>query len=251
MSVSLMKSSAKPHRHLSPAGPLSELRVSTRVGKQSKCLVVELKPRITASTIEIYDRVDGPIGTDEVLAKIRKRVICRLAPGAGPAEPAGFAIGEGLPRDGARTMRMRHRCAIQVDSLMEATPVTVGSPLPPQPNRAVEKPVPKRVHLRRKIRHFAPSALSCPCDTAHPPHPLGVMDSGLASKSAKPTCPRPGMTPRGPFGAGARFCPSCRPYRTTSQQCPALDLLPSRVTLRLKSCAWRQSAGIATMVSTC
>src|ERR1700730_726563 len=251
MSVSLMKSSAKPHRHLSPAGPLSELRVSTRVGKQSKCLVVELKPRITASTIEIYDRVDGPIGTDEVLAKIRKRVICRLAPGAGPAEPAGFAIGEGLPRDGARTMRMRHRCAIQVDSLMEAAPVTVGSQLPPQRQRAVEKPVPKRVHLRRKIRHFAPSALSCPCDTAHPPHPLGVMDSGLAGKSAKPTCQRPGNNATGPARSRGQVLPILQTVQHYPRQCPALDLLPSRVTLRLKSCAWRRSGGIATMVSTC
>src|ERR1700720_4359143 len=154
MSVSLMKSSAKPHRHLSPAGPLSGLRVSTRVGKQGKCLVVELKPRIIASAVKIYDRVDGPIGADEVLAEIRKRVICRLAPWAIPAEPAGFAIGEGLPGDGARTMRMRHRCAIQVDGLMEAAPVTVGSQVPPQRERAIEKPAPKRVHLSRNISHF-------------------------------------------------------------------------------------------------
>src|SRR5258706_13261954 len=96
---------------------------------------------------------------------------------------------------------------------MEAAPVTVGSQLPPQRQRAVEKPIPKRVHLRRKIRHFAPSALSCPCDTAHPPHPLGLWIPGPLASRLNRTCLRPGMTPVGPLGAGA--CPSCRPYNTT------------------------------------
>ena len=88
-------------------------------------MVVEIETRIGDPAIETHDRHDRRIRVDEVLAEIIKRMALCLAPGATPAEPAGFAIGESLAGDDSCPVRPRQWPTIKADRLVEAAAVPV------------------------------------------------------------------------------------------------------------------------------
>src|SRR5712692_2223550 len=127
-----------------PTGRMPECAVGARKGEQGKSLVIEIKARITPSTIEIDDGDDSAVVGDEMLLEIIERMLRRLAPGAVPAEPSRLTIGKCLPGDCPSAVRLCKRLAVEIDSLMKTAAGSIRAHLPPQWKGAFEQPVPKR-----------------------------------------------------------------------------------------------------------
>src|SRR5258708_39900333 len=96
-----------------PTGRVSECAVRARIGEQGKALVIEVKVWIATSAIAVDDGDDGIVRSDEMLAEIIERMLRRLAPGAVPAEPPRFAIGERLSGDCPSAGRLCYRLAAE------------------------------------------------------------------------------------------------------------------------------------------
>ena len=105
--------------------------MAARIGEQGEGLVVEVETRIADLAVQIDHGYDRRVCGDEMLAEIVERMALRLAPGAAPAEPAGFAIGECLAGDDSRAVRPRQWPAIKADRLVEAAANVVRALLPP------------------------------------------------------------------------------------------------------------------------
>src|SRR5216683_1328259 len=99
MGIVLLEGPAERRRLAIPTGRVPECAVGARISEQGKGLIIEIKARITTRTIEIDDRDDSAVRSDEVLLEIVERMLRGLAPRAGPAEPSCFAIGKCLSGD--------------------------------------------------------------------------------------------------------------------------------------------------------
>ncbi len=102
------------------SGPLAEHAMSGCQRQQAEGLVVEIERRVVDTAVETDHRGDGAVGLDEPAAQIIERVRGGLAPWPVPAEPAGFAINENLPRDRPRPVRRGRGAAVEIDGFMKA-----------------------------------------------------------------------------------------------------------------------------------
>ena len=111
--------------------------------EQAERLVVKIERRVADLTVEIHDRCDAAVGPDELAAQIVERMPGGLAPGPVPPEPAGLAIDEHLPGDGAGALWRWRRAAREIDRLVKAAAGPIGAHRPPQRQRDVAKPAPE------------------------------------------------------------------------------------------------------------
>src|SRR5262245_7089476 len=88
-----------------------------------------------------------------MLAEIVERMLRRFAPGAIPAEPTGFAVGERYARDRARPVWASLRAPEKIDRLMKSAAAPIGTHRPPQWQRLLEQPSPQRRRLVAKLAH--------------------------------------------------------------------------------------------------
>src|SRR5262249_5705567 len=98
--------------------------------EQGEGLIIQVEARIADFAVKIHDRYDRCVGGNEVLAEIIERMALGLAPGAKPAEPAGFAIGKCLSGNDPRAVRPWQRLALEADCLVKAALNTVRA-VPP------------------------------------------------------------------------------------------------------------------------
>jgi hypothetical protein len=189
---------------------LAEGAMAARESKQREGLIVEIEPRVEHFAIEIDDRRNGAVGADEISGEEIERMPRGVAPRPVPAKPAGLAIGEGLPRDAARTMRPRQRLAVEIDRLVEPAIDAVSPDLPPQGKRNVEQPAPQRRGLAGEIAHATGSLRACgiPACTAEQVIP-GTGERKIPCRQVRSNAI--GRSP--PYGSGSSSCDPSIPAR--------------------------------------
>ena len=131
VSVALLERRAQRHGLAAPACCFAERAMAARKGEQREGLIVEIEARVRDLAVKAHHRYDRGVRSDEVLAKIFKRVVLCLTPGTRPAEPAGFAIGECLASDHPRTMRLRQGAAVEANGLVKSAPDAIRTSFPP------------------------------------------------------------------------------------------------------------------------
>jgi hypothetical protein len=89
----------------------------------------------------------------KTFVEIAKRVLCRLAPRAHPAESSCFAVRKCLPRNRPSAVRIGDRLAVEIDCFMEPAARTIGPNLPPEWKGLLEQPVAKSACFTRHIVH--------------------------------------------------------------------------------------------------
>lgn len=107
MGIGSLKRAAQRHRPPAAASFFTERAVAARIGEQGESLIVEIETCVADLAVNTNDGRDGRIRGDEMLAEIVERVPRCFAPGAVPADPASFAIGERLAGDDARAVGPR------------------------------------------------------------------------------------------------------------------------------------------------
>src|SRR5262245_13629964 len=153
MSIDLLERRAQRHSLPAPPGSFSERAMAARKCEQGEGLIIEVEARIGDFAVELDDGYDRCVGGDEVLAEIIERMALRLTPGAMPAEPAGFAIGERLPGNDPCPVRPLQRLAVQGDCLVKTAANAIRTEFPPQRERRVEQPALERSRLGRDVAH--------------------------------------------------------------------------------------------------
>src|SRR5262249_9867749 len=129
--IRLLEPCAQRHGVASPALCFPERAMTARKREQGEGLIVEIERCVADLAIKVNYGNDRCVGSDEVLSEIIECVALGLAPGATPAKPASFPIGERLAGDHPGAMRQWQRPSVKADCFVKSAPNAICTLLPP------------------------------------------------------------------------------------------------------------------------